>query len=246
MANGSELSFPWWGRSRSACGVRCQSYQGRRATASVNVLHAGRSADISPFMSLRRSPNALGRRHRFRLLWLERPACRAGGVALRRVGVSRAGRKGRAGGCPARNHTERGTPARRGAAAQHPRAPSSRQQKGCVASQAECQPQVQRRSIADAAGWATGDTPALTEPAADVAAGVAQAVLGGRRCGCAEAAGCQATMPAALPAALQAGLQTPLLRPARHWRPGATGFVPRRARPGVAHARVHAVGRRGP
>ena len=221
------------GVRRAACGVRCQSYQGRRATASVNVLHAGRSADISPFISLRRSPNALGRRHRFRLLWFERPACRAGGVALCRAGVSRAGKEGRAGGCPARNHTERGTPARRGGST--PTSPEFEATKGLrrVAG---------RRSIADAAGWATGDTPALTEPAADVAAGVAQAVLGGRRCGCAEAAGCQATMPAAL----QAGLQTPLLRPARHWRPGATGFVPRRARPGVAHARVHAVGRRGP
>ncbi len=132
---GSVLSFPWWGCSRSmccvqrstfdvrraACSVRRQGNQGRRATASVNVLHAGQSADISPFISLRRSPNALGRRHRFRLRWLEHPARSVDGVALRRAGVSRAGKEGRAGGCPARNDTERGTPARRGAVAQHPR-----------------------------------------------------------------------------------------------------------------------------
>ena len=106
---------------RAACGVRRQGNQGRRATASVNVLHAGQSADISPFISLRRSPNALGRRHRFRLRRLEHPARSVDGVALRRAGVSRAGREGRAGGCPARNDTERGTPDRRGAVAQHPR-----------------------------------------------------------------------------------------------------------------------------
>ena len=104
---------------RSTCSVQRarQGNQGRRATASVNVLHAGQSADISPFISLRRSPNALGRPKRCRGRWIERPAGRAGGVAPCRAGVSRAGREGRAGGCPARNDTERGTPARRGAVA---------------------------------------------------------------------------------------------------------------------------------
>ena len=127
----------------AACGVRRQGNQGRRATGSLHawargpglrqaqsVLRtlcvraqssdAGQLADISSFTCGIRSPNALGRPKRCRLHWLERPACRAGGVAPCRAGVSRAGKEGRAGGCPARNDTERGTPARRGAVAQQP------------------------------------------------------------------------------------------------------------------------------
>ena len=128
------------------CGVRsaARDDQGRRATGSLHawargpglrqaqsVLRtlcvraqssdAGQRADISSSTYGIRSPNALGRPKRCRGLWLERPACRAGGLALCRAGVSRAGKEGRAGGCPARNDTERGTPARRGAVAQHPR-----------------------------------------------------------------------------------------------------------------------------
>ncbi len=77
-------------------------------------------------MSLRRSPNALGRWHRCRVRWPENSADTTGGVAPCRAGVSRAGKEGRAGAFPARNDTERGTPVRRGAVTQHPRTASRR------------------------------------------------------------------------------------------------------------------------
>ena len=62
-------------------------------------------------------------------LGLKTPAGVAGCVAPGRVGVSRVGKEGRAGAFPARNDTERGTPARRGAVAQntHERQVSAKQ-----------------------------------------------------------------------------------------------------------------------
>ena len=68
---------------------------------------------MQSFDLLREATKAVGQS--CQLPWPEKSAHAAGAIAPRRAGMSRAGKAGRAGAFPARNDTERDTPARRGA-----------------------------------------------------------------------------------------------------------------------------------